>query len=995
MSVWPQCPPQSLRIPNRSSENEGLQLDDNHIIKTIPLIQSNLVIMLTPARVLVYNMKPFALVSSHERSISSLQEFGENVTVKPSIQFEKPIAGLFSERERDSLVWFQGKIVFYVQTSNNYLLTYQILKNSTPFNIFTDYGVTAYNPNKFKGKLEQDYDYNLDDEDTLTVFEKGKSSKVIQDGYPASKDKSIIKQILNTNPENVTELPIKKVELRLKIVLKFDSNIIDVLGFKKYTNVGDGTIEEHLLILFPHGLQLLSLVDFKLRKSSLIKVEHGKCITVCDGNVIVIGEYPDTQIPIINTIDMKDLDVKSFAITQQKNLITSFDMNGNLALVFENKIVHFNLEIKQIEYEYSLLTPIKICKKLSDDLIITLTNTNILQIFSRFGNLLFSTEYDEDDTRSFPIFKYTDVIHFDLTLLTTTETGEYQLWPLYELNNGSFTNFRICKTHIFNNNSNEIVLYSPSNDRPTNIDVFPTIKLPTETINNCISNICVNENQKLLAVHIANKDLLLIQNMETNTWTRYEELLIIDMQWLGTSYLVCHIRTDDDLNMVICSRIPMQEATPKPFSEYIIWQYEIPETTQVFNVIINTISKYRLLKMRHKGESKVINNSELIYKTGEIIVVTNTGFIVFDIISNIEVGGLNIVKNIYEVGKIHMIDLEFLSEIGWLASYKDGYLIQCKDKMFKMEKNDQRESWKTENILNGIERIIDVIKEEIYLVQKKDMIAYRFEDLWDSREPIVRIPIEEELYPMSVTPDTASFRSLKCVFNKELAKMVVKYEIYLDKLIITKLQTPNVDLESITKNYYPLKHYKFTLEKILSLKVINQEDLTDIITLVKLCHDPNLPTTDLQSVDMLEIVSNCLRKIEVKYWKQLFINLDMTPRDLLALCIECNETRVLGILLLVFLNYNDEGEESEGQLMQDLAQDADITQTQMDSIPNILKDQEMMLHILKILVTGAASTRERKKASDSWDMCFQLIRILKALDKENNTDLVNRAMEML
>ncbi|CAB4257103.1 similar to Saccharomyces cerevisiae YLR039C RIC1 Protein involved in retrograde transport to the cis-Golgi network [Maudiozyma barnettii] len=995
MFAWPQCPPQSLRIPNRSSDDDQLQLDDSRIVKTISLVQYNLVILLTPARVLVYNMKPFALVSSHERSVSSIQEFGENVTVKPSIQFEKPIKGLFSERERDSLVWFQGKIVFYVQTSNNYLLTYQILKNSTPFNIFTDYGVTGINPNKFKGKLEQDYDYNLDDEDTLIVFEKGKSSKVIQDGYPASKDKSIIKQILNTNPENITELPIKKVELRLKIVLKFDSDIIDILGFKKYTNVGDGTVEEHLLILFPHGLQLLSLVDFKLRKSSLIKMEHGKCITVCDGRVTVTGEYPDTQIPIINSIDMKDLEVKSVAITQQKNLITCLDIDGSLVLIFENKMIHFNLEINQIEYECTLLNPIKLCKKMGNDLILILTQTNILQIFTKYGNLLFSTEYDEDDSRSFPIFKYTDIIHFDLSLLTTTETGEYQLWPLYELNNGSFTNFRVCKTHILNNNCNEIILYSPSNDRPSNIDLFPTIKLHTDTINNYISSICVNENQKLLAVHIANKDLLLVQNMETNTWTRYEDLLIIDMQWLGTSYLVCHVRADDDSNKVICARIPMQEVTPKLFSDHIIWQYEIPETTQVFNVITNTISKYRLLKMRHKGESKVINNSELIYKTGEIIVVTNTGFIVFDIISNIEVAGLNIVKNIYEVGKIHMVDLEFLREVRWLTNYKDGYFIQCKDKMFKMERKEQDKSWKTENVLNGIERIIDVIKEEIYLVQKKDMVAYRFEELWDSQEPMLRIHVEEELYPMSVTPDSASFRSLKCIFNKELAKMVVKYEIYLDKLIVTKLQTSNADLDSITRNYYGLKHYKFALEKILSLKVINQEDLTDIITLVKLCHDPSVPSIDSQNVDMLEIVSNCLRKIEVKYWKQLFISLDMTPRDLLALCIECNETRVLGILLLVFLNYNDEGEDNEGQLMQDLAQDADITQTQMDSIPNILKDQEMMLHILKILVTGAASTRDRKKASDNWDMCFQLIRILKALDKENNTDLVNRAMEML
>lgn len=1017
MFVWPQCPPQLSKIPDRSSTDDDLQINDNQILKTIPMIQNNLVIVLTPARVLVYNMKPFALVSSHERSSSSIQEFGSNVTIRPSIQFEKPINGLFSKRERDSLVWFQGKIVFYVQTENNYLLTYQILKNSTPFNIFTDYGLCENNPNKYKGKMDQDYDYNLDDEDTLTVFEKGKSSKVIQDGYPASKEKSIIKQILNTNPENTIEFPIKKVELRLKIVLKFDSTILDVLGFKKYTSVGDGTIEEHLLILFPHGLQLLSLVDFKLRKSSLIKIDHGKCIAVCGGKVIVIGEYPDTQIPIINTVDMKDLEVKSIAITQQKNLINCFDIDGALAMVFENKIIYFNLKIKQVEYECLLTIPIKLCKKIKNDIIVALTQDNTLQVFSKYGNLLFSTEYDEDDSRSFPLFNYTDIIYFDYTLLTVTDTGEYQLWPLYELNNGSVTNFRISRTHILNNNNNEIILYSPSNERSTNIDIFPTIKLPTKTYNNCINNICINETQKLLSVHVANKDLLLIQNMETNVWTRYEDMVIIDMTWLGSSYLVCHIRTEDDLHMVICARIPMQESTPKPFSNHIIWQYEIPESIEVYNVVVNSISKYKLLKMRHKGDTKVITNSEMFHKTGEIIIVTNTGFLVFDIISNIEIGGLNIIKNIYEVGKVKMIDLEFLSEIKWLANYKEGYLIYCKDKIFKMERRDNGKEWKTEIILNGIERIIDIAKEEIYFVQKKEMVGYKVEELWSENSPLVRIPIEDELYPMSVTPDSASFRSINCIFNKDLAKMVIKYEIYLDKLILAQLDNTNdqeIDYDLITKKYYKLKHYKFALEKILSLKIINQENLNKIIKLVRNCYDHNNPLVkdneNVPLVDMLVIVSNCLRKIEVKYWKGLFDSLNMTPRDLLAMCIDCNETRVLGILLLVFLNYTDENSNDddtttnmnkdkntsqEGELMHDLAQDADITQTQMNSIPNILKDQEMMLHILKILVTGAASTRDRKKASDNWDMCFQLIRILKALDKENGTDIVNSAMNML
>ncbi|CAI4635277.1 BAM_G0035260.mRNA.1.CDS.1 [Saccharomyces cerevisiae] len=44
-----------------------------------------------------------------------------------------------------------------------------------------------------------------------------------------------------------------------------------------------------------------------------------------------------------------------------------------------------------------------------------------------------------------------------------------------------------------------------------------------------------------------------------------------------------------------------------------------------------------------------------------------------------------------------------------------------------------------------------------------------------------------------------------------------------------------------------------------------------------------------------------------------------------------------------------------------------------------------MLKVLELLVTSAANATDPIKATDSWDMCFQLIRLLKELDRENNT----------
>lgn len=93
----------------------------------------------------------------------------------------------------------------------------------------------------------------------------------------------------------------------------------------------------------------------------------------------------------------------------------------------------------------------------------------------------------------------------------------------------------------------------------------------------------------------------------------------------------------------------------------------------------------------------------------------------------------------------------------------------------------------------------------------------------------------------------------------------------------------------------------------MSTKILRSDSLDDILKLIKMYDntDPEHNISPPTHSGMLEIISNCLRKIETKYWNHLFTNLKMTPRDLLALCIEENEAKMLGVLLLVFLNYDE------------------------------------------------------------------------------------------
>ena len=106
----------------------------------------------------------------------------------------------------------------------------------------------------------------------MTVFDKRVSHKIIQNGYTVDKQRGFFQFLTNTT-EALDELPIRKLDLRLKIVLKFDHEIIDVVGFSE-DGGDDQKSEERLVILFSHGLQLLNLREFKLEDNVLIEIHN-------------------------------------------------------------------------------------------------------------------------------------------------------------------------------------------------------------------------------------------------------------------------------------------------------------------------------------------------------------------------------------------------------------------------------------------------------------------------------------------------------------------------------------------------------------------------------------------------------------------------------------------------------------------------------------------------------------------------------------------------
>lgn len=995
--LWPLCPPQKAKINDNINKLSDPQINNNDILQTISLPQINVLIFVTPARVLVYNMKPLALVASHERSSESISEFGLNRQVAQSSVLDRDVDGLLSKEESYSLTWNQGKMVFYVVTEHNFILAYQILKSSTNLTTFKEYGIPVIDMSKVREDIERNIDDTLDDE-TLTVFEKNKASRIIQNGYPVSKDKGFL-QFLSVNQNNIEELPVKKLELRLKVVLKFDYEIIDLFGFKRLLESNNEKAEESLLVLFPHGLQILSLEEFKLKNSSLIELNSGKKICLSRGHVIVIsGEAQDKKIAV-NIINFSKQSVEMKKLEAGCRFLSCFEMRKGLFLIFEKKVLYFNASTNEVEFSFDVPFTVKFGGKLNEEMILMVSSINILHFLTPMGHLLFSSSADFDLERPPTIPDYSDFAYVDKSLFVASHSGEYHIWKLWEEAKQTYSDSRFPTSYVLHNNNNDIAIYSPLGSSLIRNDSMQIIKMPTKTINNCVPLIKVNSNLKLMAVYVSNKSVLLIQNLETNAWFTFFDLTIIDMHWLGSTYLLCQIKNEDWTTSVQCFRFRLQGLDTSDISKYRVWQYEIPAAFHAVKVQVNILNKYRLLKLKSRGNSELDKYAEKFYKTAEIVIVIGKSVLSFAVLSIVHPSGVNIIKKFHEQEKSELPSSVSTESIEWISCYKEGIACYQDKSLLKFTKSDI-DDWTVEVMLRNVERILDIVDDEIYFVCRGQKVLYKLEDLWEGRPPELTIPLEDDFFPISISSETTTTHGLNCVYHEGYVKLVVKHKIYLDEIITAKMDQ-KVSSEEIMAEFGSIKHYKFALEKILSLKILANKPLDQIVELVKLCDNASgseLGPHSSQS-GSLEIVSNCLRKIEVKHWNQLFTSLKMTPRDLLARCLEGNEAKILGVLLLVFLNYdaelvddlrdNEIPEEDEKEAKQRCSEFQD------SSVVDLIRDQEMMLRVLRLLVSSAANATDKAKASDSWDMCFQLMRLLKELDKENDTHLVQKALDML
>lgn len=1003
--MLPVKPPQSFQLPGRCIE--GI---DEDIIQTIEAPNSNHFLFITKTRLFVYQAKPFAPLACHERTAESIELFGVNFGIRDNLPLGTEVKGFLTGQFCDPVI--DDKRFYYVITKNNFLLVYELYTKTSENSVFKEYGIPLNLPSD-DSLLHRALDDDMDDE-VLTVFSAKENHKVIQNGYTISKQKGFLQFM--KNDDIAEELPIRRTELKLNVVLKFDHQIFDVIGIITHDIERTEHANQYLLVLFEHGLQVLKLEDFKLIDNKLIHVINGKKLIYCAGEILVLS-YDEQQLSLEHILfDQENVKSQNIALKGPSGVFKDLVMFDHLLVVaFEKCTIYYDVFDKILVSEYPAITHVSCISAISPDTMVLLTENNSVIFMSKWGNILLSIPIDESQ------FKILHCSLIDTKLLISGSNGTLQLWDLWKKLDSSLSNFRTSQVFTLLNDNNDILLYSPMSDS-TNTSTFQTIKLPTKTVNNNISTCKTNGILTLMAVYVGNKDILLINFLNSNTWISFDQMNIKNIDWLGDDYLLCHVTDEDsDKEMVKCYHFPLLNDGSTNLEDFKTWEWEVPQGYQLDNFYANTLSTYKMLKFTDEREDRD-DASKKVFVTSEILMVlSNSHMIIFDALSSVHPTGVNMVQKFHQYAEYNFPE-NSLRGLKWIYRYKEGFIAWIRDQLVIIGQQEDKQ-WQFQVAYDRVEQILEIYEDNLVLLSGNEVLLYDFAHIWTVDDPLITTPVIEEEYPISISLDTATLHNISCITTQKLTKLSISHGVYLDKIVDRNL-TLGVEGDKIDEKYHDLKHYKFCLEKILSSKVLEHEDLNSILSLID-TYDKNSGGIK-NEVGKLEIVGNCLRKIETKHWDYLFENLKLTPRDLITKCIALSEAKILGTLLMVFLNYDEGDSESKQEEVTTKStkrknknnknknnknknknknkekshtnglKESDSRETSPDtSVSTILKDETVIGQVLKIFVSTATLSTTKEQAQEYWDFALQLIRFLRALDSKGNTTLAQTCLDMI
>lgn len=766
------------------------------------------------------------------------------------------------------------------------------------------------------------------DDELLSTYNK--TSELLQNGLVLNKQLSFFEKLHIENP-------IPSYQLRFKIFLKIHHDLKDFQLLKKF----------ELLLITSKNIQLIDLHTsndeiINIKSDQIIKMSHSQPLTKSDQALFfLINEHNTGKLFIKNSKEFKLFN--DFAIEDIIDASVNLKLGLILLLHKDKKKVSFynynlKLIVKELVYDDSIK---KLNWLMNNNSYSILFENETWAINSIFGSNFFKSS--DNDVDSCWLNK---VINFDILMdqsyiILTDSVNLYIVSLLTNLNINNKINYNLKRPILVTNG--EVHIYSAYENKTSNWNI---IRLPFEEYHQILQIYQASLSNDYNYLALSNNKSLLIHSLVADDWSFYindynHDMYIENLTWFSKLNLLLVTNKTSVQSELIIFDFKNFDNEVTFDSNLIKFKYDFNSNIKIFNVI---------------DEDILIMTENLKYYHFKIELLKNKG-IKIDLIKIISF------EKIFE-------SLDFVQNVFKINSDSEDLLIQENNEILYLK--NKNNSFEKFLLFDKVEYISRIDVDNYYLFNGDSLIMIKdltnlIENI-DSKETInnsiLKISTLKKNYPILLNLNNGLFVTLENdIISKksiQINNVLTENSIFLHDLIKFEMKNSD-DIKLIFTKYSKFKNFQYSLELLLYQTIDNEHEIPEkkLIELIK-----------FNPIYELNIVSKCLRKIELEHWDKLFKNLNLTSDELINRSIELKQFHTLSILIIIFLNYNDNNSKSNKN-----------TENTINDY-----DENRLLEILKLIYINAQD-------EELWDSCFELLRFFKILDTTG--DLLNKSIKML
>lgn len=937
------------------------------VIKLMQVRHTSILVILTRSSIHVFNQHSLLPISSYTRSEESLEKHGNNVDIQA--KHMSVDTGQLQKLITSTLILQTDKsYIEIIQFSINYSKSlYEITKNDD----LIQTGLPMTNSNKF----------------SISEMIKSATKSIITGNNQNGVNLENIEQfqnlddLTNYNIEYCKLIVIKVLKIGMGIenfwIKQNSHNLIIYNNINQRDNIKDNYFQ--IINISNYKNQIFQLSNLNWYNESPIRYIYYNHV---NNYFLFLNQLSQLWYLKFDSNSNGDIEVIGHNLHTFVNHIDSFSISFN----FQNDLFIINMNNKSklfkiVDNTLIFLKNLPSTGKINwfpngEYFTVINQHTNYWEIYTKFGNCLFNSQetYKEldKDSENQPFLKaFTIIVSGNSRVLYLIDQTKKLLYyiNLLSISNGIFYDHeyiaiiedkKFMKFPLLPKFKNIILKIENYNGNETLSKKCVNGKLNISC--NKYNQFCITYGENISISTPYNTGGDIINQILWFNFKNYDVDLfnIVFHVWFEDYLILINRRPNDDFNvyedygsiaaideiLVIDCRNSKYGNGGRNFkfdSDLILWKYDIKSIT--IKLMIKATqegSKLVLITWDFRLIIFELNNNKLNPRDGKITGSTssNQSYRLFiNVNKTIQLSSIQNRFKMRDIKQIHLVqDHHYLflinsGELYLLKNYQDS-----KNNIYDLIKININIEW------IKLQSIKVNLVEFLYASSGDNLLIYSIQDLLDSKvnadelqtKPPIAIEIDNYV-PLFITQDLDLIGIENVIINN--GGVFLKNRV-VHKLILNNIMEYDLIHEDIPnlKKYESYKYFDYCLELLL-FKYLTEDNqlLSKLVKLIEFTGDES-------------IYINCLRKIEVGYWKRFFQILNITPIQFMTRLIDHGNVELCYQYLIIYLNSKKEDDDSKNDT---------LTQT----------DKTTILKIITMLTN-----------SQKWEWCFELCRFIKLLE---------------